>query len=204
MSLSNEESRREEILEACSELYGTKAFQEITLKDISGKTSLSRPSIYNYFSSKEEIFLALLKREYTRWNSDLEQILDEAADAAGFAGMLAASLGRRTLLLRIQCMNLYEIEEHSSDASLASFKREYSRSRVLVGNILEKLFPAMPEEDRNGFIFEFFPFMYGIYPYAYPTEKQQKAMEAAGMENRKISIEAITEKFVLDILGRRK
>ena len=71
MSPSNEESRREEILEACKELYETKAFQEITLKDISGRTSLSRPSIYNYFSSKEEIFLALLKREFTRWNSDL-------------------------------------------------------------------------------------------------------------------------------------
>ena len=203
MNQSNEELRREEILEACSCLYGTKAFQEITLKDISGKTSLSRPSIYNYFSSKEEIFLALLKREFTRWNSDLEQILAEASDAAGFAGMLAASLGKRTLMLKIQCMNLYEIEEHSSDSSLTSFKQEYSRSRTLVGSILGKLFPEMPEEDRNGFIFEFFPFMYGIYPYAYPTEKQQKAMEAAGMEIRRISIEAITEKFILDILGRR-
>ena len=57
MNQSNEELRREEILEACSCLYGTKTFQEITLKDISGKTSLSRPSIYNYFSSKEEILI---------------------------------------------------------------------------------------------------------------------------------------------------
>ena len=149
MSPSNEESRREEILEACKELYGTKAFQEITLKDISAKTSLSRPSIYNYFSSKEEIFLALLKREYTRWNSDLEQILDEAADAAGFAGMLAASLGRRTLLLRIQCMNLYEIEENSRKESLVEFKKEYGKAVELTGLCLKKFFPSLSEEERK-------------------------------------------------------
>ena len=60
-------SRREEIVNACEKLYETVSFREITLKTISEETSFSRPSIYNYFSTKEEIFLALFAREYDRW-----------------------------------------------------------------------------------------------------------------------------------------
>ena len=62
--------KREEIVDACEQLYQTTSFKEITLKEISKITSFSRPTIYNYFETKEEIFLALFKREYDRWNED--------------------------------------------------------------------------------------------------------------------------------------
>ena len=58
------EKRREEIVNACEELYQTMGFKEITLKEIGKVTEFSRPTIYNYFQTKEEIFLALFKREY--------------------------------------------------------------------------------------------------------------------------------------------
>ena len=40
-------------------------------------SSFSRPTIYNYFDTKEEIFLALFKREYDRWNEQLDAIPDQ-------------------------------------------------------------------------------------------------------------------------------
>ena len=60
-------SRKEEIITACEELYKTMSFKEITIKEIGNTTSFTRTSIYNYFQTKEEIFLALLQREYERW-----------------------------------------------------------------------------------------------------------------------------------------
>ena len=56
------QSRKEEIINACAQLYETMNFKDITLKEIGKKTSFSRTSIYNYFQTKEEIFLALLQR----------------------------------------------------------------------------------------------------------------------------------------------
>ena len=50
-------SRKEEIVNACEKLYQIMSFKEITLKEISVETSVSRPSINNYFQTKEEIFL---------------------------------------------------------------------------------------------------------------------------------------------------
>ena len=69
--------KREEIINACEQLYRTMSFREITLKEIGKITSFSRPTIYNYFETKEEIFLALFKREYDLWNEQLTAILDQ-------------------------------------------------------------------------------------------------------------------------------
>ena len=68
--------RREEIINACEKLYHTMSFKEITLKEIGTMMPFSRPTIYNYFQTKEEIFLALFEREYICWNADLTDILN--------------------------------------------------------------------------------------------------------------------------------
>ena len=93
--------RRDEIVAACEQLYQTMSFKDITLKEISSVTSFSRPTIYNYFQTKEEIFLALFEREYDRWNEDLEKILssDKVFSRAELAEQIAKSLERRTQLL---------------------------------------------------------------------------------------------------------
>ena len=97
-------------------------------------------------------------------------------------------------------MNLYEIEENSREERLVSFKKEYGRSRDLVSESLRKFFPMLTDEDRDFFIFEFFPFMYGIYPYAYPTAKQMAAMAKAGIMAMDISITGLARRCVSDLL----
>ena len=93
--------KREEIINACERLYRTMGFREITLKEIGGITSFSRPTIYNYFETKEEIFLALFQREYDRWNEELTAVLEgnERLTKAELAEKIAASLARREQLL---------------------------------------------------------------------------------------------------------
>ena len=108
-------SRKEEIIDACASLYETMGFRDITIRDIGRKTSFTRTSIYNYFQTKEEIFLALLQREYETWTADLEAVCleNEALSVEGFADALARSLERRGCMLKLLCMNLYDMEGSS-------------------------------------------------------------------------------------------
>ncbi|MBQ7719622.1 MAG: TetR/AcrR family transcriptional regulator, partial [Clostridia bacterium] len=94
--------RREEIVNACEKLYRTMSFRDITLKEIGREVTFSRPTIYNYFRTKEEIFLALFEREYDRWNSDLETILSLPApmEKTELADAVTKSLEKRTQLLK--------------------------------------------------------------------------------------------------------
>lgn len=57
-------ARREEIIDACEKLYARLSFKEVTIKEIGKETTFTRTSIYNYFQTKEEIFLALITREF--------------------------------------------------------------------------------------------------------------------------------------------
>ena len=68
-------ARREEIIAACAELNETMSFREITIKEIGAATSFTRTSIYNYFETKEEIFLALLQKEYELWVEAMDAVM---------------------------------------------------------------------------------------------------------------------------------
>ena len=196
-------ARKEEIISACAGLYETMNFKDITLKDISSATSFTRTSIYNYFQTKEEIFLALLQREYERWNETLRKIWREhdAMTDAEFADALAHSLEERATLLKIMSMNHYDMEENSRMERLVEFKKAYGRSLAEVREGLDKFFPDMTVQDKQDFIFSFFPFMFGIYPYTVVSEKQRKAMEQGGVNYVYMSIYEITFAEVKKLLG---
>ena len=176
-------SRREEIVNACEKLYQTMSFKEITLKEIGEEVPFSRPTIYNTFQTKEEIFLALFEREYDRWNGDLASILEENEKLGKeeIAEKIARSLTDRVQLLKLLSMNNYDMEANSRTELLTDFKKAYGRSMELFCMILTKFCPEKSETDIQNIVYIFFPFMFGIYPYAEVTEKQRAAMREAGV-----------------------
>ena len=196
-------ARKAEIITACAELYKTMSFKDITIKEIGNATSFTRTSIYNYFQTKEEIFLALLQREYELWNDRLEEIRagHERMTGEEFADALAHSLEERGNLLKIMSMNHYDMEENSRIERLIEFKVAYGKSLAEVRNCLDKFFPEMTAQDKQDFIFSFFPFMFGIYPYTVVTEKQREAMSQAKVNYVYMSIYEITYAEVKKLLG---
>ena len=175
-------NRREEIISACAKLYQTMSFKDITIIEIGKETSFTRTSIYNYFNTKEEIFLALLQKEYELWIGELEEIIsgNENLTREQFADLLAKSLENRRQLLKLMSMNHFELEMNSRVENLTEFKKAYGNSIKAVKNCLDKFFPEKSELEKENFLYVFFPFVYGIYPYAVVTEKQRAAMDAAG------------------------
>lgn len=174
-------ARKEEIIAACETLYQTMGFKEITMKEIADYTSFSRPSIYNYFETKEEIFLALLQKEYERWIADLEAVISShnAMTRDEIAGALARTLERREQLLKLMSMNHYDMEANSRMERLTEFKKAYGRSLQAVDGLLRTFAPDLSAQGREEFLYAFFPFIYGIYPYAVVTDKQREAMDRA-------------------------
>ena len=108
-------ARKQEIIDACRKLYETMSFKEITLKEIGHQTSFTRTSIYNYFETKEEIFLALFQQEYECFTEDLNTLCerDSALSPDELASELAHALERRPLMLKLLSMNLYDMEANS-------------------------------------------------------------------------------------------
>ena len=196
--------RREVIINACEKLYQTMSFKEITLKEIGKEVPFSRPTIYNYFETKEEIFLALYEREYIRWNESLAEILNrsETLPKKKLADAIAQSLSERKQLLKLLAMNNYDMEANSRQELLVSFKRAYGTSMDLMRKILKKNCPQMKKQETEHFIYTFFPFMFGIYPYTEATEKQMNAMMEAEVNFRPHTIYEVTYNCLIYLLDR--
>ena len=195
-------ARKEEIISACEKLYQTMSFKDITLKEIGSETSFSRPTIYNYFQTKEEIFLALYEREYNRWNIELTDILEnnDTLTKEQIAEKIASSIANRQQLLKLLSMNNYDMEANSRSELLTSFKVAYGESMKNVCRILTKFCPEKSVQEIQDFIYVFFPFMFGIYPYTAVTDKQRDAMKQANVDYVYQSIFEITNNCLLKLL----
>ena len=99
--------------------------------------------------------------------------------ADAFAAALAHTLARRARMLKLLSMNHYDMEANSRMENLVAFKRSYGAAMQAVTQCVEKFFPHISEEAVQGFLYAFFPFLFGLYPYAYVTDKQKAAMEQA-------------------------
>ena len=195
-------ARKEEIIDACAALYETMGFRDITIRDIGAKTSFTRTSIYNYFQTKEEIFLALLQREHEAWIADLEELARQEGGLSveEFADRMARTLEKRECMLKLESMNLYDMEGSSRMENLVAFKKVYAAAIDEVSHCLERFFPAMTARDIRTFIYAFFPFLFGVYPYAAPTEKQREAMALAHVDYARYSIYEVVRAFLLNML----
>ena len=69
-----------------------------------------------------------------------------------------------------------------------------------VCRLLTKFCPEKSKGDIQGFIYVFFPFMFGIYPYAAVTDKQREAMNSANVGFVHQSIFEITNTCLLRLL----
>jgi AcrR family transcriptional regulator len=84
-------AREREILDAAAEIFGERGYQGTSMDEIAGRVGVSKPLVYQYYGSKDGLFLACL----SRLRSQLFQAVSDAvltapdAERALYAGMLA-------------------------------------------------------------------------------------------------------------------
>lgn len=177
------DTRREEILDACIRLYLEKGYESVNFKTISELISVSRPSIYNYYNTKGEMFLEILGRHYSDWADELSSEFDfrNQMEREEYCHAISDTLCDHEMILRLISLDLSNIENECSVERLVDFKIIVYRLMNVLDNSIIKFFKDTDEDDRHTFIQSFFVFILGLYPMSHPTEKQRNAMDKVGM-----------------------
>ncbi len=195
------DERKEEMINACEKLYKQLEFKEINMKLIGEKISVGRTSIYNYFGTKEEIFLALLEREYLKWNEDLSTLLkNEKLSKEDFIDKITDSLLKRKTLLKLISMNMFEMEANSRVESITNFKLAFKESISLLEQCLDKFFDVKDSEAEE-ITFTILPFLVGVYPYTSLTDKMKEAINKANLEYKFYTDKEMIKMGLEKILG---
>jgi len=90
-TLSGEERRTDAILDAAYDVFSAKGYQNATVDDIAQHAGVSKGTCYQYFSGKEEIFVATMERTLDKLLAEAEAAAegtDEALPRLGFMGLI--------------------------------------------------------------------------------------------------------------------
>ena len=133
-------ARRSAILDAARRLYLADSRQLPSAARIAEEAGLAKGTLYLYFRTKEEIFLALLAAEF----SALLQLVHEVFSATPqptpgeFLMRYIAHLDQHPELLRLDAMAYSVLEQNMGDAQLRAFKLELTQGLVAAGALLDQ------------------------------------------------------------------
>jgi len=68
---------REKILESALDIIIQRGLEGLTMRHLASKTNMSAPNLYNYFSSKDEIYIHLIIKGFEMLYDDLKKVRDQ-------------------------------------------------------------------------------------------------------------------------------
>ena len=172
-------NRQQEIIKACEELYETMEYEEISIKEIAKSTSICRSNIYNYYQTKDEIFLDILEKDYLSWMEDIKDRMtgEEEQGRESYCRNIAATAALHPRLLKLMSVHYITIEKNCSLEKLTAFKYAIHPFQETMEEILRIYFPKAPREKIQNFLFLLLSLIQGLYSMTSMCEKQVRAMQ---------------------------
>lgn len=180
-STAHVQERIQEIISAASKIYDSIGYESLNFSEISKLTKFTRPTIYKYFNTKEEILIKILSMDIETWIFSLRNAfkinkiysIDEIAD------IWASTISKNYRLLDLYSILFTSIEKNVSVNVLAEFKKDLLRQEEIAMELLKQLFPKAKDGDISNFIINQLALAVGLYPMCQLCEIQIKAIEAA-------------------------
>ena len=152
ISSDDKQLKRSLILNAARELFLADDRQLPTAAKIAIKAGLAKGTVYLYFSTKEEIFLALLAEEFSGMLTNINAYLQNVSSttkpnqqqkqelAKGLTSAINNYVQAHPEFLRLDAMSYSVLEQNLSDEFLYAFKFELTRMLVSTGKQLDLMF----------------------------------------------------------------
>ncbi len=134
------DQKRALIMECAHKVFAEKGYRAVTMKDIVDACNISRGGLYLYFSSVEEVFLAVLETEEKRMDANVEQ---EQLQQAGHVEMLLwfLKLQKKELLLKKHSLLTAKYEYAFAcreEGKTSPLKKERKKALLVLQKILER------------------------------------------------------------------
>jgi len=139
-------ARREAILEVAARVLSRSQFARVTMAQIAEHCGLAKGTLYLYFATKEELFLATLEDELAAWFDELgRELLGRGSlTATEFADTVVTSLGARERLADLLPL-LHTVLEHNIAPEVAlRFKRMLVGKLEAGGALAESVLVGLP------------------------------------------------------------
>ncbi|MFC4452687.1 TetR/AcrR family transcriptional regulator [Deinococcus sonorensis] len=138
--------RRSEILAQARRLATTVRYPDLTLQQVAEQVGLSKPALYAYFPTKEELFLSLTQQVLGEWLAALEQHLRLGArhTPGSLAGLMVTLLRERPELMVLMPLLSMLFERNIGVERARDYKHWLVERAGTLATLLEQALPGLP------------------------------------------------------------
>ena len=124
-SLEEKSFRRQQILDAASALFAEVGYEGFSVALLASKAGIVKGTLYLYFKTREEVFLALYDQSLNRWSEKFIQRLPESLEDRAFCELLYETAFGDPLYVPLQARLEKVIEHNVSLDCLLMSKRNF-------------------------------------------------------------------------------
>ena len=124
-SLEEKSFRRQQILDAASALFAEVGYEGFSVALLASKAGIVKGTLYLYFKTREEVFLALYDQSLNRWSEKFIQRLPETLEDRPFCELLYDTAFGDALYVPLQARLEKVIEHNVSLDCLLLSKRNF-------------------------------------------------------------------------------
>lgn len=166
---------------AARRLLGCHPLHDVGLNAIAREAGLTKPNLYRYFESREEVLLALFLEELRAFTTEVVAGLSEVLPAAPGAEAAAASVlvdayARRPLLCRLLGAIASVLEHNVSTGTIGATKKPTMAMAVEVAHALQRSLPQLPPERCLWLNNMIALLVAGLWPPAHPAPAVTEAL----------------------------
>lgn len=172
------QDRIREIIDAASSIYNSSGYEGLNFSAISEYTKFTRPNIYKYFKTKDEILLIILKEDFKSFLISLIKSfkLNKLYSLYEISEIWTDTLIKHSRLLELYAILFTTIEKNVSVESLAEFKKELIKMQLQLIDFVSQLFPNASYDSINEFIYYQLILACGLYPMSNLSDLQLEAI----------------------------
>jgi AcrR family transcriptional regulator len=159
-------------------------FASFTMQALAGETGLAKGTAYLYFRTKEELFLALLQREFDAWFEEVDGRLERGRapwTAETVAALLADSAEGRETLVRLLAIQGTILEQNVEREPALAYKTHVLARTADTGRRLEARLPYLGEGGGARLLLRLHALVVGLWQLAEPAPVVRAVMEAPEM-----------------------
>ena len=156
--LNNEiDARKKEVKEAAATLFLTMDYEDITLKLLSERVSISRPSLYTYYPTKDVLYMEMLKDKYLEWSEKLLKMFPSKKQLSreDFCKKLAKEIWNDDLFIRLLSLHQSAMENKCNYEQVEAFKKDVLPYFINFHQVLAEQFPNTEEDKLNEFAIQY-------------------------------------------------
>ncbi|MBB5017876.1 AcrR family transcriptional regulator [Chitinivorax tropicus] len=160
--------KRQSILDAALRLYHDNTRELPSVSRIAEACGLAKGTVYLYFKTKEEIFLALLEEGFHRVLREIEQVVTEHATQPqalldAYVNRYVAQVADQPDFLRLAAMTNAVLEQNLDQQIALQFKAELLRQLGQLGARLEQALPALNPGDGHRLLSRTYALTIGLW-----------------------------------------